>query len=91
MDLPIEVFHYPDELLDQGRRREIEGLGARIVEVGAAHMTWGHAADLGDRYMGCRRTLGPGRCVLHRLMAFRADLGYRHRTSRFIAKITCDD
>jgi alpha 1,2-mannosyltransferase len=32
-DLPIEVFHYPDELLDQSQRAEIESFGARIVEI----------------------------------------------------------
>lgn len=33
--LPIEVFHYDDELRDAGQRKEIEQLGAKIVEVGA--------------------------------------------------------
>jgi len=33
VDLPIEVFHYDDELRDQRQRKEIEGLGATIVQV----------------------------------------------------------
>ncbi|WVF72542.1 hypothetical protein IAT40_007359 [Kwoniella sp. CBS 6097] len=32
VDLPIEVFHYSDELHDQGQRREIESLGAQLRE-----------------------------------------------------------
>ncbi|WRT66798.1 uncharacterized protein IL334_003761 [Kwoniella shivajii] len=32
VDLPIEVFHYSDELTDQGQRSEIEALGATLRE-----------------------------------------------------------
>ncbi|WVR04935.1 hypothetical protein IAU60_001947 [Kwoniella sp. DSM 27419] len=32
VDLPIEVFHYSDELHDQDQRREIESLGATLRE-----------------------------------------------------------
>ncbi|OCF31451.1 hypothetical protein I316_06853 [Kwoniella heveanensis BCC8398] len=32
VDLPIEVFHYSDELHDEGQRREIESLGAQLRE-----------------------------------------------------------
>jgi len=32
-NLPIEVFHYPDELHDEGQRKEIESLGGRIVKI----------------------------------------------------------
>lgn len=31
--LPIELMHYPDELTDSKQRKELEDLGARIVEV----------------------------------------------------------
>ena len=33
VDLPIEVFHYPEELEDGGQRREIEKLGGFIRQV----------------------------------------------------------
>lgn len=35
--LPIEVFHYPDELGDADQRREIEGLGGTIREIKGVH------------------------------------------------------
>ncbi|WOO83646.1 Alpha-1,2-mannosyltransferase MNN2 [Vanrija pseudolonga] len=31
--LPVEVFHYPDELTDAGERAEITSLGGKIVQV----------------------------------------------------------
>ena len=34
VELPVEVFHYKDELHDQNQRREIESFGATIREVG---------------------------------------------------------
>lgn len=36
VDLPVEVFHYRDELQDQNQRRAIESFGAVIREVGAS-------------------------------------------------------
>lgn len=33
VDLPIEVFHYDDELRDEGQRRQIEELGAKVLVV----------------------------------------------------------
>lgn len=38
VELPVEVFHYKDELHDQNQRREIESFGAVIREVGT---NWG--------------------------------------------------
>jgi alpha 1,2-mannosyltransferase len=32
-ELPIEVFHYADELHDRNQRNDIEGLGAVLKEV----------------------------------------------------------
>ena len=32
-ELPVEVFHYPDELHDQRQRQEIENLGAKLVQI----------------------------------------------------------
>ncbi|WVQ98408.1 hypothetical protein IAU59_005531 [Kwoniella sp. CBS 9459] len=32
VDLPIEVFHFSDELHDEGQRRDIEALGAQLRE-----------------------------------------------------------
>lgn len=33
VQLPIEVFHYPDELQDHDQRKEIQGLGATLREI----------------------------------------------------------
>ncbi|KAL1406138.1 hypothetical protein Q8F55_007821 [Vanrija albida] len=39
--LPVEVFHYPDELTDKGERAEITSLGGKIVEVTGVTKTEG--------------------------------------------------
>ena len=36
VELPIEVFHFDDELHDSDQRREIEELGARMISVSHA-------------------------------------------------------
>ena len=38
VELPIEVFHYDDELQDRDQRREINELGAEMISVGHASL-----------------------------------------------------
>ena len=33
VSLPVEVFHYPDELQEQEQRKEIEDLGGILREI----------------------------------------------------------
>ena len=35
--MPIEIFHFPEEMQDGGLRRQLEELGAKIKEVRDLH------------------------------------------------------
>ncbi len=81
VDLPVEVFHYDDELRDPGQRQEIEELGARLVVVSEESVVMflgcANQLDWNLRRTDCRKSPAHGRWVLVKIPMTLADETYR--------------